>query len=134
MTETYDTIWRLKVKEGFQVWEHIKSEKPSKNRGYSPLEDYLLSRDANNPESTYENEKPIYKDPEESLKKSLEFFQTVQTEEGFWPGDYGGPLFLLPGLLIVYYIIGYVLTKEVKEEMIKYLSNTQNKNDGGWGL
>lgn len=134
MEETYDTIWRLKVKDGFQVWDFIKTENPSKNRGISPLEDYLLSRDANNPDSTFENLKPIHENPEEALRKSLDFFSTVQTEEGFWPGDYGGPMFLLPGLLIVYYILGIVLEKEIIAEMIKYLTNTQNKKDGGWGL
>ncbi|CAN1259354.1 Cycloartenol synthase [Linum perenne] len=40
------------------------------------------------------------------LKKALKFYSTLQHDTGFWPGDYGGPLFLLPGL----------------------------NEDGGWGL
>lgn len=35
-----------------------------------------------------------------TLKRGLRFYSTLQTEDGFWPGDYGGPLFLLPGLVI----------------------------------
>ncbi|XVE64021.1 hypothetical protein DITRI_Ditri07aG0067900 [Diplodiscus trichospermus] len=41
-----------------------------------------------------------------TLTTALRFYSSLQAEDGFWPGDYGGPLFLLPGL---------------------------NK-DGGWGL
>ncbi|KAB5552009.1 hypothetical protein DKX38_009320 [Salix brachista] len=41
-----------------------------------------------------------------TLRRTLRFFSTLQTEDGFWPGDYGGPMFLLPGLNV----------------------------DGGWGL
>uniref|UniRef100_A0A7N2MVX6 Cycloartenol synthase n=1 Tax=Quercus lobata TaxID=97700 RepID=A0A7N2MVX6_QUELO len=33
-----------------------------------------------------------------TLRRALRFYSTLQTEDGFWPGDYGGPLFLLPGL------------------------------------
>ncbi|KAJ6407951.1 hypothetical protein OIU84_011290 [Salix udensis] len=34
-----------------------------------------------------------------TLRRTLRFFSTLQTEDGFWPGDYGGPMFLLPGLV-----------------------------------
>lgn len=35
-----------------------------------------------------------------TLRRSLRFYSTLQTQDGFWPGDYGGPLFLLPALVI----------------------------------
>lgn len=34
-----------------------------------------------------------------TLERALSFYSTLQTDDGFWPGDYGGPLFLLPGLV-----------------------------------
>jgi lanosterol synthase len=138
---TFGTIWKLNIFDGLQSWEHINCDKSKEEeRGFSFLENDILSKDANNPDSTYENEKPYYT-PNESLKKSIEYMSSIQNKEGFWSGDYGGPLFLLPGFLIVYYILGIILPKEIKEEMIKYILNTQNKKgkyfitlDGGWGL
>lgn len=36
-----------------------------------------------------------------TLRRSLRFYSTLQSQDGFWPGDYGGPLFLLPALVIL---------------------------------
>ncbi|KAF8400155.1 hypothetical protein HHK36_013451 [Tetracentron sinense] len=41
-----------------------------------------------------------------TLRRAIKFYSTIQAQDGYWPGDYGGPLFLLPGL----------------------------NEDGGWGL
>ncbi|KAK7363944.1 hypothetical protein VNO80_12222 [Phaseolus coccineus] len=70
------------------------------------------------------------------LKKALRSVSTLQAEDGFWPSDYGGPLFLLPGLVIGLWVTGTlnaVLTTEHQSEMRRYLLNHQNE-DGGWGL
>lgn len=48
-------------------------------------------------------------------------------------GDYGGPMFLLPGLVYTCYITGTDLGEERRHEMKRYIRNHQNR-DGGWGL
>jgi len=65
--------------------------------------------------------------------KGVNFYQTLQMDDGHWPGDYGGPLFLMPGTVITCYVTGHELRSEQKLEMIKYLSNHQH-DDGGWGI
>ncbi|RDX91737.1 Cycloartenol synthase, partial [Mucuna pruriens] len=71
-----------------------------------------------------------------ALKRALRSYSTLQSEDGFWPGDYGGPLFLLPGLVIGLSVTGAlsaVLSPHHQSQMRRYLFNHQNK-DGGWGL
>ncbi|TYJ33723.1 hypothetical protein E1A91_A05G122500v1 [Gossypium mustelinum] len=71
-----------------------------------------------------------------TLRGALDFYSTIQADDGHWPGDYGGPMFLLPGLVITLYVTGAlntVLSKEHQYEMCRYLYNHQNR-DGGWGL
>ncbi|PIA29068.1 hypothetical protein AQUCO_06300029v1 [Aquilegia coerulea] len=71
-----------------------------------------------------------------TLKRAISFYSTIQGKDGHWPGNYGGPMFLMPGLVIMLYITGalnVVLSPEHQCEMRRYLYNHQNE-DGGWGL
>ncbi|KAJ8766803.1 hypothetical protein K2173_008357 [Erythroxylum novogranatense] len=71
-----------------------------------------------------------------TLRRALRFYSNLQADDGFWPGDYGGPLFLLPFLIIGLYVTGAlntILSEEHRKEMRRYLYNHQNE-DGGWGL
>lgn len=36
----------------------------------------------------------------EAAKKAVSFYSMLQTEDGHWAGDYGGPHFLMPGLIV----------------------------------
>jgi cycloartenol synthase len=71
-----------------------------------------------------------------SLEAGATFYSTLQRADGHWPGDYGGPLFLMPGLLIVLHVtgsLGKVFDGPAKTEALRYLRNHQNA-DGGFGL
>eukprot|EP00959_Pyramimonas_sp_CCMP1952_P468802 9493832-Pyramimonas_sp.AAC.1 len=52
----------------------------------------------------------------------------LQDDDGHWPGDYGGPMFLMPGLVITCYVSGVldeVFPPPAKEATIRYLHNHQ---------
>ncbi|XP_062115432.1 cycloartenol synthase-like [Humulus lupulus] len=71
-----------------------------------------------------------------TLRRALSFFSTLQTQDGFWPSDCSGPLFLLPGLVIGLSVTGAlnaILPLEHRREICRFIYNHQNE-DGGWGL
>ncbi len=62
------------------------------------------------------------------------FYLQTQTEDGHFAGEYGGPMFLIPGLVITHYITNTPFPNGYKDEMIRYLRNRANEVDGGWGI
>jgi len=77
----------------------------------------------------------IYSDPAsagEAAIKAMQFYQMLQCEDGHWGGDYGGPMFLLPGLVCVLYLTRAPFADGKKAAMVAYLRNHQQL-DGGWG-
>jgi cycloartenol synthase len=71
-----------------------------------------------------------------ALRSGLGFYSTLQADDGHFPGDYGGPMFLLPGLVIALHVTGALesaLPPEARREMVRYLEN-HAAEDGGYGL
>jgi lanosterol synthase len=77
---------------------------------------------------TVENQQVV-----DALVKGVNYYSHLQTTEGYWPGDYAGPMFLLPGLIIAAYISATPFPEPHREMMKIYLANHQNE-DGGWGM
>ena len=69
----------------------------------------------------------------EAAKNGYQFYKNLQSLDGHWPGEYGGPHFLLPGLVIGTYVTQLDFAYEQKAEIIRYLFNRANP-DGGWGM
>ena len=70
------------------------------------------------------------------MRAGIDYYQGLQDDDGHWPGDYGGPMFLMPGLIIALYVMNkldHVLSEPHKVEIRRYLRNHQNE-DGGFGL
>jgi lanosterol synthase len=70
----------------------------------------------------------------EAAFNGAKFLSRLQTQDGHFAGMYGGPMFLIPGLAIVMYITKTPYPPGFQQEIIRYVCNRANKNDGGWGI
>lgn len=73
---------------------------------------------------------------EQAMRAGIEYYQGIQDDDGHWASDYGGPMFLMPGLIIAAHVMGKeeeILGGHRREEMLRYLENHTNE-DGGVGL
>ena len=120
------TRWQLTCVKGRQTWSYIpQGEK---------VEQTLLEKHSLGLETCAEAPPlPRAKTAHEAAYNAVKFYSRLQAEDGHWAGDYGGPLFLLPGLVIACYMTNTPLKEEEKAEMIRYLRSVKCP-DGGWGL
>ena len=107
--------WRLICDRGRQLWRYFKDE-PAVSIDYD--EENPNSSDKIYRESAFQqNYKPVYADVDQydklriptfqeelsasvvkSILSAVNYYSALQVEDGHWPGDYGGPMFLLPGI------------------------------------
>eukprot|EP00039_Didymoeca_costata_P000295 m.45021 g.45021 ORF g.45021 m.45021 type:complete len:725 (+) comp10173_c0_seq4:117-2291(+) len=119
--------WSLEVSEGRQVWNYLGPGEAKQNPAASA---YWTGLDVNG--DTDVDKKDTSDEVTKALRCGVNFFSSIQTADGHWSGDYGGPMFLLPGYAIVMYVTGLTVPEPYRLEIVRYLSNTQI--DGGWGI
>ncbi|OOF97591.1 hypothetical protein ASPCADRAFT_514516 [Aspergillus carbonarius ITEM 5010] len=118
--------WRLNVNERVHRWQYV-DEHLSSQRFQSAAEKYFLGLPTGLPQL------PTPRNFQESARNGFRFYQSLQLCDGHWGCAYGGPSFLLAGIVIAMYITETEIPPEWKIEIIHYLTSTVNK-DGGWGL
>uniref|UniRef100_A0A8B9CGS8 Terpene cyclase/mutase family member n=1 Tax=Anser brachyrhynchus TaxID=132585 RepID=A0A8B9CGS8_9AVES len=124
--------WRLRCEGGRQRWRYLgdgdgEGEPAGERRAQTALEAHCLGLD------TLLRPLPAAGTAREAALNGMRFYAGLQAEDGHWAGDYGGPLFLLPGLLITCHTAKIQLPEGFQEEMVRYLRSVQLP-DGGWGL
>ncbi|XP_061858748.1 lanosterol synthase [Colius striatus] len=125
--------WRLRCEGGRQRWQYLDDgdddEAGGERRAQTALEEHCLGLNTGQvlPPS------PAADTAREAAHKGMRFYAALQAEDGHWAGDYGGPLFLLPGLLITCHTAKIQLPEGFRKEMVRYLRSVQLP-DGGWGL
>ncbi len=72
---------------------------------------------------------------EESCRKAAQFYNMLLCDDGHWAGDYGGPHFLLPGLVVTWYVMNRPskVIDEDQARMMTHYIRVHQQVDGGWG-
>ena len=78
-------------------------------------------------------EKP--KTVRDATRKAVHFYSMLQCEDGHWAADYGGPHFLMPGMITAWYILGKPaqMINDEQAELMKHYIFVHQQSDGGWG-
>ncbi|KAL6706356.1 Lanosterol synthase erg7A [Coniothyrium glycines] len=127
-TKTDYTRWRLRDDRGCQTWHYLGSDEEVKAWPQSTADKYFLGLSTEQP-----NLKPA-RTPLEAADNGLTFFSKLQLPPGNWACEYGGPMFLLPGLVITWYVTETPIPEDHAIEIRNYLFARAHPEDGGWGL
>ncbi|PGH09413.1 hypothetical protein AJ80_07688 [Polytolypa hystricis UAMH7299] len=120
--------WRLLDDQGRQTWHYLKTDEEIEEWPQTYADKYFLGLPTGLPGL------PAAKTPLQSARNGLSFFSKLQLEPGNWACEYGGPMFLLPGLIITWYVTNTLIPPEYAIEIKRYIFNRQHPEDGGWGL
>jgi len=77
---------------------------------------------------------PLATNAQQAAQNGYTFFKNLQSHDGHWPSQYGGPMILIPGFVIGSYITKMNFKEVERLEMIRYIMNRAHLADGGWGL
>ncbi|KAI1263532.1 terpenoid cyclases/protein prenyltransferase alpha-alpha toroid [Xylariaceae sp. FL1019] len=125
---TEPSRWRMLDENGRLTWHYLESDGEVKGWPQSAADKWYLGLDLNLPDL------PKPKKPLDSVSNGLDFFERLQLPSGTWGCEYGGPMFLLPGVVIAWYATKTPIPWYVATEIQNYLFARANPQDGGWGL
>ncbi|KAJ3190238.1 Lanosterol synthase (Oxidosqualene--lanosterol cyclase) [Gaertneriomyces sp. JEL0708] len=126
-TSTDLNRWRLETVDGRQIWKYLSPKEAAANP--QPIVDkYWLGLDLDVPTL------PRPRTVKAVARNGFEFLKRLQCTDGHFAGAYDGPQFMTPGYVITMYICKQEIPEPSRIEMIRYLLNTANKEDGGWGI
>ncbi|KAI0044521.1 terpene synthase [Auriscalpium vulgare] len=121
--------WRLQdTDDGSHIWDYLETDEELVSRPLTNADKYWLGIPLNFPTL------PTPHTPFDAARNGYTFYKQLQANDGHWAGEYGGPMFLLPGLVIGSYVTGMPFLEVERLEMIRYLLNRAHPEDGGWGL
>ncbi|KAK4093729.1 hypothetical protein Purlil1_2063 [Purpureocillium lilacinum] len=127
-SKTDPARWRLKDDDSRHTWHYLPDAKAAKEWPQSYAEKWYLNLPLGLPDL------PKAKTPLEATKNGLTFFEKLQLPSGHWGCEDGGPLFLLPGIVITWYATKTPISSAWATEIKNYIFARANPEDGGWGL
>ncbi|KAK8066641.1 hypothetical protein PG997_013388 [Apiospora hydei] len=126
--ETDISRWRCLDEKGRLTWRYLEDDDEAEEWPQSYADKWFLGLDLGLPDLP-EPTKPI-----DSFRNGLTFFEKLQLPSGTWGSEYGGPMFLLPGIVFAWYCTKTPIPWYKATAIKSYLKARANPDDGGWGL
>ncbi|RYP63791.1 hypothetical protein DL771_009124 [Monosporascus sp. 5C6A] len=126
--KTDRTRWRMLDEKGRHTWHYLEEDEAAEKWPQSIADKYYLGLDTEQPDL------PKAKKPLDAVTNGLTFFEKLQLPSGQWGCEYGGPMFLLPGVVFTWYATKTPIPWYVATEIKNYLFARAHSEDGGWGL
>ncbi|KAK4185170.1 terpenoid cyclases/protein prenyltransferase alpha-alpha toroid [Podospora australis] len=120
--------WRMRDDQSRHTWQYLEDDEEAKKWPQSFADKYFLGLDVDAPEQ------PKPKTPLDAVRNGLGFFEKLQLPSGHWGCEYGGPMFLLPCIVIAWYVTKTPISWFYATEIKNYLFARAHPDDGGWGL
>ncbi|KAL7945284.1 lanosterol synthase [Trichoderma barbatum] len=120
--------WRVKDDDSRHTWHYLADDKAAAEWPQSYAEKWFLNLPLDLPEL------PKAETPIDAAKNGLTFFEKLQMPSGHWGCEYGGPMFLLGGIVITWYVTKTPIPDAYATEIKNYLTARAHPEDGGWGL
>ncbi|KAK3942483.1 putative lanosterol synthase [Diplogelasinospora grovesii] len=120
--------WRMRDDESRHTWHYLEDDEAAKDWPQTYADKYFLGLPLDLPEL------PKAKNPLDAVRNGLTFFEKLQLPSGHWGCEYGGPMFLLPGIVIAWYVTKTPIPWYFATEIKNYLFARAHPEDGGWGL
>ncbi|KAL2176376.1 terpenoid cyclases/protein prenyltransferase alpha-alpha toroid [Thermothelomyces heterothallicus CBS 202.75] len=120
--------WRLRDDHGRHTWRYLEDDEAAEAWPQTYADKYFLGLPLDLPDL------PKPKKPLDAVRNGLEFFEKLQLPSGHWGCEYGGPMFLLPCIVISWYVTKTPIPWYYATEIKNYLFARAHPEDGGWGL
>ncbi|EPE09142.1 lanosterol synthase [Ophiostoma piceae UAMH 11346] len=121
--------WRMRDDDdGCQTWHYLDDDAEAKKWPQTLADKYFLGLPLDLPAL------PAPETPLDAVRNGLTFFEHLQLPPGNWACEYGGPMFLLPGIVIAWYVTKTPISEAYATEIKNYLFARAHPEDGGWGL
>ncbi|OQE38661.1 hypothetical protein PENCOP_c008G03590 [Penicillium coprophilum] len=121
------TRWRMRDEDGNYTWHYLDDDEAVPKWPQTLADKYYLGLPLGSSRTSSS-------DFSESVSNCLAFFSKQQLPPGTWGCEYGGPMFLLPGVVIAWVVTDTHIPPVYATEIINCLVSRANPVDGGWGL
>ncbi|RYP11135.1 hypothetical protein DL765_007884 [Monosporascus sp. GIB2] len=119
--------WRLVDREGRQSWRYLESDEENEKWPQTVYEKYFLGLDTGLPDL------PNAQTPLQAAHDGVTFLSKLQLPSGQWASECTGPMFILPCVVIAWYVTDTPIPPAYAVEIRRYLFARQRVEDGGWG-